>query len=53
MAKPEPKPCRRFKRMNVTPVFLKHLSKCIKCQAVVAYLEQESEIWLSMQEHRN
>ena len=29
--------------MNVTPAFAKHLPKCSKCPAVIAYFERESE----------
>ena len=53
MANPEPKPCKRFKHMRITPAFLKHLPKCSERQAVIAYLERESEILVWMHKHRN
>jgi hypothetical protein len=37
--KPEPQPCHRFKHMNITPAFLKHLPTCSACKAVIAYLK--------------
>jgi hypothetical protein len=53
MAMPDPQPCRRFKHMNPTPAFMKHLPKCAACKAVIAHLNHESDIltWLHM--HRN
>jgi hypothetical protein len=33
MLRPELQPCRRFRHMNITPAFLKHLPKCAACQS--------------------
>jgi hypothetical protein len=53
MAAREPQPRRRFKHMNITPAFMKHLPKCAKYQAVIAYLEKDSEMRLCAHKHRN
>ncbi len=41
--KPEPKPCKRFKRMVWSAAFEKHLPTCEVCKAVIASLSHESE----------
>ena len=38
LSKPDPQPCQRFKRMKITPAFLKLLPKYAKCQAVISFL---------------
>jgi hypothetical protein len=53
MAKSESQPCRRFKHMNITPAFLKHLPKCSACKAVIAHLNRESEMLVWVLKHRN
>jgi hypothetical protein len=53
MAQLEPRPCRRFKHTNITPAFMKHLSKCSRYQAVIAHLERDSEMRLWAHKHRN
>jgi hypothetical protein len=50
---PEPQPSRRFKHMNPTPAFMKHLPTCEKCQAVIAYSERDLEMLVWLREHRN
>ena len=39
----EPQPCARFKRMRMTPAFLRHFPRCEKCKAVVSWLVREFE----------
>jgi hypothetical protein len=50
---PVPKPCRRLRRMDPTPTFIKHLEKCEACRAVIEYLNRDSELTLYLNEHRN
>jgi hypothetical protein len=47
--KPEPQPCTRFKHMNITSAFLKHLPQCSACRSVIAHLHRESEVRLDAQ----
>jgi hypothetical protein len=53
IAKVEPQPCQRFKRMRITKAFLKHLPKYSKCQMLIARLKRESEIHIWTHKHRN
>jgi len=54
MARPEPKPCKRFAHQKaLTTAFEKHLPKCKACQAVIAYLVRESELNLYVRKLRN
>jgi hypothetical protein len=53
LAMPDPQPCRRFKHMNITPAFMKHLPKCAACRAVIAHLNHESDIVMWIHRHRN
>jgi hypothetical protein len=39
--------------MRIIKAFLKHLPKCSACQAVIAHLSRESEVFIGMHEHRN
>jgi hypothetical protein len=43
----------RFKQMNVTPAFLRHLPKCTACKAVIAHLKRESDMLIWVHKHRN
>lgn len=52
-AETQPQPCRRFKHMNITPTFLKHLPKCDHCLAVIAKLNREQDVLQWARENRN
>jgi hypothetical protein len=53
MAKPEPKPCKKFSRMPSSAKFFAHLPNCPACQAVIAYLQRGSELRLYAFKSRN
>ena len=54
MARPEPKPCKRFAHQKAwTKALEKHLPKCKACQAVVAYVVRESEFSFYVRKDRN
>src|SRR5580704_11423743 len=50
---PQPVPCKRYlKRMRWSANFIAHLRTCRDCNAVIAYLNRESEISLYFYKHR-
>jgi hypothetical protein len=53
MAKPAPKPCKKFPRMPSSAKFFAHLPDCLACQAVIAYLQRDSELRLFLHDSRN
>jgi hypothetical protein len=50
---PEPRPCKRHKRMRLSASFKAHLRTCDACKAVLAYLNRESSVSLYFHRHRN
>ena len=53
MAKPEPKPCRKFPRMPASAKFFAHLRNCTACRAVLEYLQRDLELRNLLHESRN
>lgn len=50
---PEPKPCKRFRRVPSSDRFMAHWPKCPDCRAVIEYLRLDASLRLYMHMHRN